>query len=75
MMLKDLSLDEINLIMSALGKQPYESVYALINKLGQQAKSQMEAAGQVVDVADLQAADFPPEQRAEPEAEAVPSAG
>ena len=39
----ELSLDETNLILSALGKAPYESVAGLINKFQQQARPQLPA--------------------------------
>jgi len=35
------SLDEANLILKALGKLPFESVYELIGKLNAQANSQL----------------------------------
>lgn len=36
-----LSVDEVNQILAALGDQPFSKVYALINKIQQQASSQM----------------------------------
>lgn len=36
----DLTLNELNLILSYLGKQPYENVYTLIENLQKQAQKQ-----------------------------------
>ena len=38
----DLNLNEINTIMVSLGKMPYESVFAVIEKIREQATSQVE---------------------------------
>jgi hypothetical protein len=38
-----LILDEVNQILSALGAQPYKEVYAVVNKIQQQAQRQLEA--------------------------------
>ena len=38
-----LSLEELNKIMNALGKQPYEQVFHLINKIQTQAHEQLQA--------------------------------
>jgi len=38
----DLSVNEINTIMASLGKMPYESVFAVIEKIREQATSQVE---------------------------------
>ena len=38
----DLSINEINTIMASLGKMPYESVFAVIEKIREQATSQVE---------------------------------
>lgn len=37
-----LSIEEINKILEALGSQPYVGVYQLINKIQQQASSQLQ---------------------------------
>lgn len=37
-----LSLEEVNKILESLGRQPYVEVYQLINKIQQQAGSQIE---------------------------------
>lgn len=37
----DLSIDEVNLIMMALAKQPFEQVAGLFGKLQQQAQAQL----------------------------------
>ena len=39
----DLTLDEINQILSALGSQPYKDVFQLVNKIQQQAQAQLES--------------------------------
>ena len=36
----ELSLNELNMILAYLGKQPYESVYTLIENLQKQAQKQ-----------------------------------
>lgn len=36
----ELSLEEVNLILLALGKQPFEQVYAIIQKIHQQVGAQ-----------------------------------
>ncbi len=41
----ELSIDEVNLILAALGDQPFKDVYALVGKL------QSQASGQLGDVA------------------------
>jgi hypothetical protein len=38
----ELSLDEINLILTVLSKQPYENVVNIIEKIQFQAKKQLE---------------------------------
>lgn len=40
--IKDLSLDEINLILSALADRPYAQVYSLIDKISKQGKEQFD---------------------------------
>lgn len=42
----DLSIDEVNLIMMALAKQPFEQVVGLFGKLQQQAQGQLPQQGQ-----------------------------
>jgi hypothetical protein len=39
----DLSLQEINIILSSLGRMPYEAVFELVEKIRNQAKEQSEA--------------------------------
>lgn len=39
----ELTLDEANLVLGALGKAPFETVAGLINKLQQQAQPQLPA--------------------------------
>jgi len=46
MKLGDLSIEEINLILEALSRQPYEQVWQLIAKLRQQAQAQIDARAQ-----------------------------
>lgn len=38
-----LELEELNLILAALGERPYAQVYQLIAKIQQQAQTQMQA--------------------------------
>ena len=38
-----LTLDEINQILAALGSQPYKGVFQLVNKIQQQAQTQLES--------------------------------
>ena len=40
-----LTLDETNLILKALGEQPFNSVYELIGKIQQQATGQLQESG------------------------------
>ena len=40
-----LTVDETNVILQALSTQPYTQVYALINKIRQQAEGQLEPMG------------------------------
>ena len=39
----ELSIDEVNTILTALGKRPYEEVYQLIGKIQEQAKGQLQS--------------------------------
>ena len=39
----DLSIQEINLILTSLGRMPYEAVFGLVEKIQAQAKEQSEA--------------------------------
>ena len=39
-----LSLDQVNIILAALGKQPFEQVAPLIDSISQQAQPQLQAA-------------------------------
>lgn len=41
----ELELQETNLILEALGKLPFVSVYQLIGRIQQQAQAQMQRAG------------------------------
>ena len=41
-----LSVDEINIILEALGDEPFTRVYALIGKIQEQAQSQIGQNGQ-----------------------------
>ncbi len=38
----DLSIQEVNTIMASLGRMPYESVFALVEKIRGQATAQVE---------------------------------
>ena len=46
MELKDLTVEEINLILQALAKQPYETVSVLITKVKDQGEAQLKAQQQ-----------------------------
>jgi hypothetical protein len=37
-----LTIEEVNQILAALGTQPYQDVYALVNNIQQQAQSQLQ---------------------------------
>jgi hypothetical protein len=39
----DLTIEEANIIMAALGKMPYESVFQLVEKIKAQAQEQLRA--------------------------------
>ena len=43
MELKDLAVEEINLILQSLAKQPYETVSVLITKVKDQGEAQLKA--------------------------------
>jgi hypothetical protein len=45
----NLTLDEINVIMSSLAKQPYEVVFGLVEKIRNQAQLQLSKSEEVVD--------------------------
>ena len=64
MMLKDLSVEEINLILSGLGKLPFERVFQLVSKI--QVQSQVQLAPAAASQANGQP---------EPHPEAPPPAG
>jgi hypothetical protein len=49
-----LSLDEVNMLLNSLGHQPYAQVYALIQKIQQQATIQLPASGNEKAVAQSQ---------------------
>jgi hypothetical protein len=40
----ELTVNELNLILAALGKQPWESVNGIVNKIISEAQSQLPAA-------------------------------
>lgn len=37
-----LNMDQVNIVMAALGRMPYESVFQLINELSQQIQPQLQ---------------------------------
>lgn len=45
-----LTVEEVNTILEALGKQPYVTVYQLIQKLHEQAQGQLNDSAQRADV-------------------------
>lgn len=65
----ELSLDEANMILAALGKAPFEQVAGLIGKLREQAQPQLpalEAAQKAAQEAARQAIEDTPVERALP---------
>lgn len=56
----ELSVDDINLILEALGERPFKSVYGLVSRLQSQAQSQLQPE-----------APSAPTSRAEPDANAA----
>lgn len=49
----DLTIDEVNLILDALGEQPFKSVYALVSRLQSQARSQLESSATSAETAQV----------------------
>lgn len=49
----DLTIEEVNLILDALGEQPFKSVYALVSRLQSQARSQLESSATSAEVAPV----------------------
>lgn len=47
-----LTLDEINLVMGALGNMPYAQVASLVNKISEQVKPQLQAQPAVPEVTE-----------------------
>ena len=45
----DLSLEEVNVILSALGSQPYAQVFNLVTKIQQQAQEQLKPVEETND--------------------------
>lgn len=45
----ELSLDEVNIILGSLSKQPYETVYKLINTISETAREQLAPKEEVSD--------------------------
>jgi hypothetical protein len=56
----ELSVDDINLILEALGERPFKSVYGLVSRLQSQAQSQLQPEAPPA-----------PTSRAEPDANAA----
>ncbi|MFN6132407.1 MAG: hypothetical protein ACK46L_05800 [Synechococcaceae cyanobacterium] len=40
----ELSIEDVNLILEALGEQPFKSVYGLVSRLQNQARGQLQSA-------------------------------
>ena len=57
-----LTIDEANLILEALGEQPFRKVYGLIGKIQQQANIQLGSNGQLKDPVDNEV-ETPPETK------------
>ena len=53
-----LTVDEVNVVLDALGHQPFASVYQLVNKIQQQASGQL-GGGDGGGVPDLPAPEAP----------------
>ena len=49
----ELSIEETNIVMTALGRMPYESVFNLVQKFQQQATPQLQNQPQTVPGSDL----------------------
>ncbi|MCE2839697.1 MAG: hypothetical protein LW834_22590 [Cyanobium sp. 49614_E6] len=45
----ELSVDDINLILEALGERPFKSVYGLVSRLQSQARAQLRTEGSAED--------------------------
>jgi len=50
----DLHVDDVNIIMGALGKVPYDMVFKLVNTIQQQAAPQVQAAQQEAKAKEAQ---------------------
>lgn len=48
----ELSIEEVNLILDALGDQPFKSVYTLVSRLQSQARNQLQGMAEPVSEAD-----------------------
>lgn len=55
----ELTLDEANVVLASLGKQPYEAVAGLIQKLRDQAQPQLERVQAEVEAQQKAAAEAP----------------
>lgn len=51
----NLTLNEINLILTSLGKMPYESVFELVGKIREQAEPQLQYESQSQPKQELEA--------------------
>ncbi|MEB3168099.1 MAG: hypothetical protein ACKN89_02710 [Cyanobium sp.] len=40
----DLTIEEVNLILDALGEQPFKTVFTLVSRLQSQARSQLQSS-------------------------------
>lgn len=47
----ELSIEEVNLILDALGEQPFKTVYGLVSRLQSQARSQLQGMPESVSEA------------------------
>jgi hypothetical protein len=43
----ELSIEDVNLILEALGEQPFKSVYGLVSRLQSQARGQLQSPPEV----------------------------
>jgi hypothetical protein len=48
----ELSIEEVNIILDALGDQPFKSVYTLVSRLQSQARNQLQGTAEPMDEAD-----------------------
>lgn len=45
----ELSIEDVNLILEALGEQPFKSVFGLVSRLQSQARGQLQSQSEAAD--------------------------